>query len=99
MDIDKDIIEENAMSGKIKIIEKIGGGNTTESDSPENCKSKKRSESSLGQVDPKNVKIAVPSSKRDKTSMSDLSNILTKQTVYLEKEKKHYLDLYSKLLK
>ena len=32
MDIDKDIIEENAMSGKLKITEKKGGGDTTESD-------------------------------------------------------------------
>ena len=55
------------------MTEKIGGGSTTESDSTENSKSKKRSESSLGQVDTKNVKITVPSSKRDKTSMSDLS--------------------------
>ena len=53
MDIDKDIIEENAMSGKLKITEKTGGGDTTETDSPENSESKKRSESSLGQVDPK----------------------------------------------
>ena len=45
MDIVKDFIEENAMSGKLKITEKTGGGNTTESDSPENSKSKKRSES------------------------------------------------------
>ena len=73
MNIDKDIIEENAMSGKLKIIEKTGGGDATESDSPENSKSKKRSELSLGQVDPKNVKITVPYSKRDETSMSDLS--------------------------
>ena len=41
MDIDKDIIEENAMSGKLKITEKTGGGDTIESDSPENCKGKK----------------------------------------------------------
>ena len=41
MDSDKDIIEENAMSGKLKITEKTGGGDTTESDSPENSKSKK----------------------------------------------------------
>ena len=61
------------MSGKLKMTEKIGDGDTTESDSPENSKSKKRSESSLGQVDPKNVKITVPSSKRDKTSLFDLS--------------------------
>ena len=45
MDIDKDIIEENAMSGKLKITEKTGGGDTIESDSPdspENSKSKKK---------------------------------------------------------
>ena len=51
----------------------IEGGSTTESDAPENSKSKKRSESSMGQVDPKNLKITVPSSKRDETSMSVLS--------------------------
>ena len=73
MDIDKYLIEENAMSGKLKITEKIGGGSTTESDSPENSKSKKRSESSMGQVDPKNVKITVPYSKRDERSMSSMS--------------------------
>ena len=73
MDINKGLTEEIAMSGKLKITEKTGGGDATESDSPDNSKSKKRSESSLGQVDPKYVKITVPSSKRDKTSMSDLS--------------------------
>ena len=72
MDINKGFTEEIAMSGKLKMTEKIGGGSTTESDSTENSKSKKRSESSLGQVDPKNVKITVPSSKRDETSMSVL---------------------------
>ena len=41
MDIDKDIIEENAISGELKITEKKGGVNTTESDSPDNSKSKK----------------------------------------------------------
>ena len=55
------------------MTEKRGVGDTTESDLPENSKSKKISESSLGKVDPKNVKLTVPSSKRDKTSMSDLS--------------------------
>ena len=29
VDIDKDIIEENAMRGKLKITEKTGGGDTT----------------------------------------------------------------------
>ena len=41
MNIDKDIIEENAMSGIIKITEKTGGGNTTDTDSPDKSKSKK----------------------------------------------------------
>ena len=53
MNIVKDIIEENAMSGKLKITEKTGGGNTTDTDSPEKSKSKKISESSLDQADPK----------------------------------------------
>ena len=73
MDSDKYIIEDNAMSGKLKITEKTGGGDTTESDSPENSKSKKRSESSLDQFDPKNVKITLPSSKIDESSMSIMS--------------------------
>ena len=73
MDIDEYIIEENAMSGKLKISDKTGGGDTTDTESPKNSKSKKISESSLGQVDPKNVKITVPSSKIDKRSMSIMS--------------------------
>ena len=43
MDIDKYFIEESGMSGKLKMTEKIGDGDTTESDSPENYKSIKRS--------------------------------------------------------
>ena len=74
MDNNKGFTEEKAMSGKIKMTEKIGGGSKTESDSPEIYKSKKISESSLGQVDLKNVKITVPFSKKDEKSMSDLSN-------------------------
>ena len=41
MVIDKYIIEEDAMSGKLKITEKTGGGDTTDTDSPEKSKSKK----------------------------------------------------------
>ena len=48
MDIDEGITEEIAMSGKLKMTDKIGGGFTTESDSTENYKSKKRCESSMG---------------------------------------------------
>ena len=53
MNIDKDIIEENAMSGKLKITEKTVGGDTIDTYSPEKSKSKKKSESSLDKVDPK----------------------------------------------
>ena len=41
MNIVKDIIEENAMSGKLKITENTGGGYTTDTDLPEKSKSKK----------------------------------------------------------
>ena len=41
MDIVKEIIEEDAMSGKLKITEKKKGGDTTDTDSPEKSKSKK----------------------------------------------------------
>ena len=41
MDINKGFTEEKSMSVKLKMTEKIGGCNTTESDSPENYKSKK----------------------------------------------------------
>ena len=41
MDIFKEIIEENTMSGKLKITDKTVGGDTTDTDSPEKSKSKK----------------------------------------------------------
>ena len=72
MNIVKDIIEENAMSGKLKITEKTGGGDTIDTDSPEKSKSRKISESSLDQVDPKNMKITLPLSKIDERSMSSM---------------------------
>ena len=53
------------MIGKLKITEKTGGGDTIDTDSPDKSKSKKISESSLDQVDPKNVKITLPLSKID----------------------------------
>ena len=49
------------------------GGSTTESDATENYKSKNRCESSMGKVNPKNVKITVLSSERDSSSMSSMS--------------------------
>ena len=63
MDIVKEIIEEEAMSGKLKITETTKGGDTTDTDSPEKSGSKKISESSLDKVDPKNMKITLLSSK------------------------------------
>ena len=73
MNIVKYIIEENAMSGVLKITEKTGGGDTIDTESPEKSKSKKISESSLDQVDPKNMKIKLPLSKIDERSMSSMS--------------------------
>ena len=61
------------MSGKLQMTHKVEGGSETESDSTENSKSKKRCESSMGKVNPKNVKITVPSSVREDRSMSSLS--------------------------
>ena len=73
MDINEDITKEKAISGKLQMTNKIEGGSETESDSIENSKSKKRCESSMGKVNPKNVKITVPSSVRDGSSLSSLS--------------------------
>ena len=41
MDITEEIIEEEAMSGKLKITENTKGGDTTDTDTPEKSKSKK----------------------------------------------------------
>ena len=73
MDIIEDITKEKAMSGKLKMTDKIEGGSETESDATENYKSKKRCESSVGKVNPKNVKITVPYSERYSSSMSSMS--------------------------
>ena len=73
MDIVKYIIGEDAMRRELKITEKTGDGDTTDTDSPEKSKSKKRSESSLDKVDPKNMKITLPSSKIDERIFSSMS--------------------------
>ena len=41
MDINEDITKEKAMSGKLKMTDKIEGGSTTESESTENLKVKR----------------------------------------------------------
>ena len=43
MDITEEIREEEAMSGKLKITENTKGGNTTDTETSEKSKSKKRS--------------------------------------------------------
>ena len=73
MDIVKNIIEEDAMRGELKITEKTGGDDTTDTESPEKSKNKKRSESLLDKVDPKNMNITLSSSKIDKHSLSSMS--------------------------
>ena len=52
----------------------IEGGSKTELEATENSKSKKRCESSLAKVNPKNVKITVPSKERDSSSVSSMSD-------------------------
>ena len=100
MDTVKDIIEEDAMRGKLKITDKTGGGDTTDIDSSEKSKSKKRSESSLDQVDPKNVKITLPLSKIDESSMSSMSKHSHKtDSIPRGKNQGQYLNLQSKILK
>ena len=56
MDINEYITKEKAISGKLKMTDKIEGDSTTESDSTENSKSKKRCESSMGKVNKKKLK-------------------------------------------
>ena len=73
MDIVKEIIEEDAMSGKLKITEKTGGGDTTDTDSPEKSKSKKDLNHRWIKLIQKNMKITLPSSKIDKHSLSSMS--------------------------
>ena len=94
MDIVEEIIEEEAMSGKLKITENTKGGNTTDTDSPEKSKSKKRSESSLDKVDSKNMKITLPSSKIDQLSLSSMSKHSHKtDSIPREKNQGQYPDL------
>ena len=61
------------MSGKLKITQNKKGGDTTDTDTPEKYKSKKISESSLDKDDPKDMKITLPSSKSDDSSLSSMS--------------------------
>ena len=61
------------MNGKLKSTENTKGGDTTDTETPEKSKSKKRSESSLDKDDPKDMKITLPSSKSDDRSLSSMS--------------------------
>ena len=61
------------MSRKIKITQNTKGGDTTDTETPEQSRSKKISESSLDKDDPKDMKITLPSSKSDDHSLSSMS--------------------------
>ena len=74
MDIVEEIIEEEATSG-------IEGGSTTESETTKNSKSKKRCESSMTEVNPKNVKITVPSKEKDSSSVSSMSESVPRKKI------------------
>ena len=65
-----DLIEDNT---KEKAMSRVEGGSTTESEAKNNSKSKKRCESSMAKVNPKNVKITVPLTEKDSSSMSSMS--------------------------
>ena len=67
MDLIEDNTKEKSMSG-------IEGGSTTESETTKNSKSKKRCQSSMTKVNPKNVKITVPSKEKDLSSVSSMSD-------------------------
>ena len=73
MDKTEEIREEEAMGGKLKITENTKGGDATDTETPEQSRSKKRSESLLGKDDPKDMKITLPSSKSDYHSLSSMS--------------------------
>ena len=73
MDITEEIREEEAMSGKLKITENKKGGDTIDTEKSEKSKSKKRSEPSLDKLNPKDMKITLPSSKSDDHSLSSMS--------------------------
>ena len=63
------------MSGNIKIIENKTGDDSTETENSEKTKSNKRSESSLDEPNPKDMKITLPLSKSDENSFSDMSRL------------------------
>ena len=100
MDIVKDIIEENAISGKLKMIEKTGGGDTKDTDSPEKSKSKKDLNHHWIKLIQKNIKITLPLSKIDECGMSSMSKHSHEtDSIPRKKNQGQYLDLQSKLLK
>ena len=59
----------------------IEGGSTTESETTKNSKIKKRCESSMTKLNPKNVKITVPSKERDSSSVSSMSDSVPRKKI------------------
>ena len=87
MDLTEEIREEVKMSGNIKITENKTGDDPTETDTPEKSKSKKRSEPSLDEHNPKDTKIALPLPKSDENSFSNMSR-LSQEDCKIPKKKK-----------
>ena len=75
MDITEEIREEVAMSGNIKITENKRGGDSTETENSEKTKSNKRSEPSSDKPNQKYMKTALPLSKSDDHSFSNMSRL------------------------
>ena len=72
MDITEEIREEEAMSGKLKITENKKGVIQQIQKNQRNLKVKKISEPSLDKLNPKDMKITLPSSKSDDRSLSSM---------------------------
>ena len=87
MDITEELREEVTMSGNVKITENKTGDDSTETENSEKSKSNKRSEPSLDKPNPKDMKIALPLSKSDDHSFSNMSR-LSQEDYKIPKKKK-----------
>ena len=75
MDLTEEIREELTMSGNIKITENKTGDDSTETENPKKTKSNKISEPSLDKPNQKEMKTALPLSKSDDHSFSNMSRL------------------------
>ena len=75
------------MNGKLKITENTKVGDTTDTDTSEKSKSKKRSEPSLDKPNTKDMKIKLPLLKSDDHSFSNMSRLLQEDFKIPKKKK------------